>query len=88
MPGVALDELVLTENDLNVGRAEVEGISSVARWIKKGKPVEDVEIEVENAFRCATYSVSFQGMLARLSEKYGTDKRKLVSHLLNDIAAR
>jgi hypothetical protein len=90
MPGTmsTLESLALTKSDLKQGRDVVEGISSVARWIRKGKHVEDIEMEADNAISCAANHVAYQAMRERLLSKYGIDECTLVRLLLSDIAER
>ncbi len=77
----------LTATDLKKGIAEIQGLDTVERWVRRGKPVEDIEMEIANVIKRAERFPGYQRMRESMCDKYkGMNEELLVRRLLTHMA--
>ena len=77
---------VIEESDVAAGITEIQCLDTVQRWVKRGMPTDDIEMEVPNVINRATGRPNYQAMRDRLCDKYQIDEPMLVRMLLRQIA--
>lgn len=78
--------VVIDEADLRAGIAVIEQCDNVQRWIARGKPVDDIEMEVSNTMNCAQFRVHYQKMRDKFCQQYDIPERELNRRLLQYMA--
>jgi hypothetical protein len=71
--------------DVNKGIAEIKECDTVQRWIRRGKPVEDIDMEVPNVKHRMANRPAYLTMRDRLCKKYKIDESELVRTLLHQL---
>jgi len=78
----------LSEPDLQLGIAEIKGTTAVTRWMRYGKPVDDIDIETPNVINNLVYHGSYIELRNKICSKYKIDEREFVRQLFQRMARR
>lgn len=80
------ETIVIEESDLREGASEIRRFDCVRWWTQRGKPEEDIEMEVPNLIGSARHYVAYQKMRDRLCSKYEITEHELGRHLFGYLA--
>jgi len=73
----------LRDADLQKGIAVVEGMQSVVRWSKRGKPVADIEMEITTIERNSFTEPNYQKTKDLLCKRYRMSESDFVRQVLH-----
>jgi hypothetical protein len=76
----------LKDTDLKAGIAEIKDFDTVQRWVRRGKPKDDIEMEIPNVIRRVAKCPKYQVVRQRVCDTYGIDERTFVRCLLTHMA--
>ncbi len=79
--------LTLPDDVLALGLAHVESRDSVQRWTKRGRPQEDIDMEVVNVLRHDMRHVALCRFLEVARERCGTTDAETLRLALSHLAA-
>lgn len=78
----------LSESDLQLGIAEIKGTTAVTRWMRYGKPVDDIKIETLNVINNLVYHGDYIELRDKICSKYKIDEREFVRQLFQRMTRR
>lgn len=76
----------LSDSDLELGAEEIKGATAVTSWIRHGKPVGDIEMEVDNIVVRTRNTKAYQVLRDRVCSQHSIDEHEFVRQLFQWLA--